>query len=1070
MSKSANDAISGNDAFGGARDGDDDETMVLRFPPPAPSMVPLPREGMAQSRAVTIPASDGDELFRYEGTSALGETLKIAIDIDGVGETTDVLAIQTSSRFRGLNNTITDPAFESLGYGTLVFSGALSLLESEQTRLSWRLASGYHPDYRLPHQFLLLEAPERVASSSSILDYSSYHPRLNEHAHSGRFFAIRKGGSEVTDGVGLTLLMGDGSDFAYSAVGSLFDGGGGDDTIVFDGTLGATLRGGDGDDLLYGGSGGDELHGDRVLSVNQTILHQDANGVLRVYVDGTHLTTGVQLGYGPSAGEYRVYDNTNQEGTFAENNGFGSLWMVGGDTFIVRNSLKDTAPVVDGTIVVIGGTVVRDAIRVVGGDSIVSGGKTTFVTYGDDTLHGRGGDDLLYGYRGNDVLYGGLGDDTLEGSLGVDRLYGGMGDDVLDGGSGDDTLVGDGSLSLSGSLVSHVDGGESGTDVLRGGLGDDVLYGGLGDDSLYGGAGDDVLRGGGGGDYLSGGLGDDVLIGGEGGDEFSGGMGDDTFTGGGGADTFSYYGDAVGGTDVITDFDVSADRLKFLGDDRFAQGPPVDQKLVMGSDGTSTLEVSYAGGEILLPGLDSLLSRRSVEGAFFLDPARGDEIYRWDGGDHVRMAIDADEDGVGGSGQVLQLSFGMPSGSLPISVANWRGGSDLTGTVYRGLIVEPSVLRKHLAIFAEPSSEASLHSLTGARFSLGGSTSPHLVVLLRNEEITEEISLAVHGGDGDDLIYSDYANWIAGEGGDDILVANLGEGSAFIVGQSGDDTLIGDRGNDVLVGSEGADILYGGSGDDELRGDSNRETEGGGDGGDLGGGDLGGLGGDLGDLGSLGGGGGGGGTVDRRDPELDSHDVIYGGSGDDVIYGDGGNDELYGGSGIDTIDGGLGDDVLDGGEGRDVLDGGLGHDWVSYGLSSSAVTVDLSDDDVERGGWALGDSLTNIESVGGSSHDDVLTGDDDENTLEGLGGSDVLTGGLGDDVLVGGLGNDVLIGGEGDDTLRGLSADGRVSGESNTFDFRGESPGTDVVLDFDPLVDELLFDTGVLANSACGSS
>ena len=53
------------------------------------------------------------------------------------------------------------------------------------------------------------------------------------------------------------------------------------------------------------------------------------------------------------------------------------------------------------------------------------------------------GNDVLDGGAGNDALYGGSGNDMLLGGDGNDFLAGGAGNDSLDGGAGNDTLVGD---------------------------------------------------------------------------------------------------------------------------------------------------------------------------------------------------------------------------------------------------------------------------------------------------------------------------------------------------------------------------------------------------------------------------------------------------------------------------------------------------------------------------------------------------------------------------------------------------------------------------------------------------
>ena len=81
-------------------------------------------------------------------------------------------------------------------------------------------------------------------------------------------------------------------------------------------------------------------------------------------------------------------------------------------------------------------------------------------------------------------------------------------------------------------------------------------------------------------------------------------------------------------------------------------------------------------------------------------------------------------------------------------------------------------------------------------------------------------------------------------------------------------------------------------------------------------------------------------------------------------------------------------------------------------------------------GEAEGDTLTGIEHLVGSNHNDVLAGDGEDNLLDGgdgddvlyggpAGGDDEMYGGNGDDRIFGGKGNDILTGGEGNDYLKG---------------------------------------------------
>ncbi len=154
--------------------------------------------------------------------------------------------------------------------------------------------------------------------------------------------------------------------------------------------------------------------------------------------------------------------------------------------------------------------------------------------------------------------------------------------------------------------------------------------------------------------------------------------------------------------------------------------------------------------------------------------------------------------------------------------------------------------------------------------------------------------------------------------------------------------------------------------------------------------------------------------------------ILRGGAGEhtDFISGKAGDDTLEGGAGLDVLDGGAGDDTLNGGLGGDTLDGEGGNDdWASYSNSALGVRVNLGltgmsaqvDFDTPNQNEAVGDSISNIENILGSDHNDWLTGDENANRLLGGAGNDRLEGGAGADTLDGGKGNDILIGGAGMD-------------------------------------------------------
>jgi Ca2+-binding RTX toxin-like protein len=143
-------------------------------------------------------------------------------------------------------------------------------------------------------------------------------------------------------------------------------------------------------------------------------------------------------------------------------------------------------------------------------------------------------------------------------------------------------------------------------------------------------------------------------------------------------------------------------------------------------------------------------------------------------------------------------------------------------------------------------------------------------------------------------------------------------------------------------------------------------------------------------------------TIDALDGVTNGADTIYGFGGNDTIFGLGGRDEIKGGGGADAINGGGGSDIA------------------NYSDSSEGVSVSLASG-LGQGGTAEGDTLTSIENLTGSAHDDVLVGDGGDNELRGLDGNDTLKGGGGSDTLFGNGDSDLLKGGGGADELNGGS-------------------------------------------------
>ena len=252
---------------------------------------------------------------------------------------------------------------------------------------------------------------------------------------------------------------------------------------------------------------------------------------------------------------------------------------------------------------------------------------------------------------------------------------------------------------------------------------------------------------------------------------------------------------------------------------------------------------------------------------------------------------------------------------------------------------------------------------------------------------------------------------IAGSGYGDHITGN--NQINILKGWDGYDSLYGSGGNDRLYGGHGNDNLYGQEGDDELYGEEGHDNLNGGPGADR----LdGGPGWDAADY---------AGSNAAVTVNLATGAVSGGHAQGDTLIG---IENVIGTSYNDTLTGNDGDNTLQGGAGSDALDGRAGSDATDYGASDAGVTVNLTTG-AAIGGHAQGDTLANMENIGGSPHADTITGNDSANSLNGAGGNDTLHGGGGADTLRGGAGADALHGGDGADALHGDDGDDTLWGD-----------------------------------------
>jgi Ca2+-binding RTX toxin-like protein len=166
------------------------------------------------------------------------------------------------------------------------------------------------------------------------------------------------------------------------------------------------VQGGEGNDIIIGGAGKDNLQGD------------GGNDIIFGWRGSDTISGGAgdDILYGDDLGNNGISGDDTLDG------GSGNDILYGGRG-------KDKLNGGDGNDILYGGA----------GDDSLSGGAGDDILYGDDD--NNSGTDVLHGDSGNDHLYGGLGGDDMYGDSGDDYLDGGAGNDYMHGGGGNDTII-----------------------------------------------------------------------------------------------------------------------------------------------------------------------------------------------------------------------------------------------------------------------------------------------------------------------------------------------------------------------------------------------------------------------------------------------------------------------------------------------------------------------------------------------------------------------------------------------------------------------------------------------------
>jgi Ca2+-binding RTX toxin-like protein len=291
-----------------------------------------------------------------------------------------------------------------------------------------------------------------------------------------------------------------------------------------------------------------------------------------------------------------------------------------------------------------------------------------------------------------------------------------------------------------------------------------------------------------------------------------------------------------------------------------------------------------------------------------------------------------------------------------------------------------------------------LDGKAGADTLIGGDGSDTYIVDNAGDQVIEA------AGGGIDTVQTS-VDYTLGEHVENLEL--IGSRSVSGTGNDLDNHITGNRGANVLDGGAGADILEGGAGNDTylITDFADIIVEHSGEGRD---------------------------TVSTSLDAFSLADIDH---VENLTYTGSANFAGTGNALTNAITGGDGNDVLDGGQGADILRGGLGddvyyvdnaHDRVYESFDSGIDTVYSSVD------YRLRSNLENLTLTGeattgaGNGLNNILIGNDADNTLSGGAGADRLIGLGGDDLLRGGSGSDTFVftPGFGHDIVAGFSASG----------------------------------------------
>ncbi len=817
-------------------------------------------------------------------------------------------------------------------------------------------------------------------------------------------------GASITGSSGINVLTGgNGGDYIDGNGGAdVISGGGGDDNIVYHGTE-ASIDGGSGNDTLtlaaLGGitavnfsvaAGTDQTTGDSLVVTNFENLNASI-ATTALTVTGSSGGNNITTGSGND-----IIDGGGGGDNISAGAGNDTVSYYGTEGAIDGGSGVNTLILKAGTTINLGNPdqTTGDLTTVTNFQNVDGTAVTTGMS-----MTGSSVANAITGGSGNDIIDGAGGADTIDGGGGDDTIYYRTGASSISGGTGTNTLILLNNTTVNLSNAADQTSGDGVTVTNFQNVNATQVSGPV---SITGSSVANIITGSNGGDTIDGNGGADVIVDGSGNDTITYHGTEVSIDGGAGTDTLTL---AATGSITAINLSVTAGTDQTTGDsvnvynfESINAGVYTSALTITGSSSANVI-TSGSGNDII----------HGNAGADTISAGAGDDTVDYWG---TEVSIDG---GTGNNTLIVRSVSGLSSVNLAAAA-----GTDLTGgdsvSVLNFQNLDSSAVGNGLTVTG---STAANNITTGGGVDTidGGGGADVINAGGGNDVVTYHgTETSIDGGTGTDTLVLAASGGITAVNfnvsagtdqttGNSVAVYNfeylnasaMTTGITFTGSSARNDVTTG-SGNDIIDGMGGADNISAGGGNDTVTYHGSETTIDGGTGTNtlvmqavatvnLGSGDQ--TTGDSVNVTNFQ-------NVDAS--ALTTGISITGSNGINVITGGSGNDTIDGGGGADTLSGGAGDDIIAYYGTETSIDGGTGTNTLQM---HAAATVNLGAADQTTTGSVNVVNFLNVDasllsaavSITGTSAVNVITGGGGNDTIDGAGGADVIAAGAGNDTV-----------------------------------------------------------------------